>query len=82
MTGCIVGHRAHSYECPGCAEANGRPQDLEAWRWYRGRTSSKRIRAAVTAVIAERTKSLNVETPTSERARRQEKRTEINATAL
>ena len=52
---CIVGHKQRAYECPGCTAARGTPCDLDHWRWYRTRTSSKRIRAAVTAIIAERT---------------------------
>jgi hypothetical protein len=51
---CIVGHKQRAYECPGCTEARGTPCDLDHWRWYRTRTSSKRIRDAVTAVIAKR----------------------------
>lgn len=53
--GCILGHRQRAYECPACGEeATGEAATLEHWRWYRGRTSSKRIKAAIDAILAAR----------------------------
>lgn len=45
---CELGHTQRAHECPACGEAvTGDPASLEHWRWYRGRTSSKRIKALV-----------------------------------
>ena len=44
---CSLGHTHQAMECPACAEAKGETTSVEWWRWYRGRTSSKRIKALV-----------------------------------
>lgn len=46
---CELGHTQRSYERPACGEAHtiGEKASLEHWRWYRGRTSSKRIKALI-----------------------------------
>lgn len=45
---CMLGHKRRSYECPACAEAGGADsQTEEAWRWFRKRTSSKRIKSLI-----------------------------------
>ncbi len=51
---CSLGHTQQAHECPACGEAaTGVKASLEHWRWYRSRTSSKRIKAAVDAFLAE-----------------------------
>lgn len=49
---CRLGHTQRSMECPGCAEANGTETSVEWWRWYKGRTSSRTVKDAVTAHLA------------------------------
>lgn len=49
---CSLGHTQKAYECPACAEAAGETPLLEHWRWYRGRTSSKRIKALINQRLA------------------------------
>lgn len=45
---CILGHRQTSLECPACSEALGLGQrPVEHWRWFRTRTSSKRIKGLI-----------------------------------
>lgn len=45
---CILGHTRRAYECPSCGEAvTGQVASLEHWRWYRGRTSSKKVKALI-----------------------------------
>lgn len=47
---CYLGHTSRAYECPACGETvTGKKATLEHWRWYRKRTSSKRIKAAIDA---------------------------------
>lgn len=50
--GCVLGHRRKAMECPGCAEANGSEASPAWWRWYRSRTSSKQVKAAIDARLA------------------------------
>lgn len=53
--GCRLGHRQRSYECPGCSEALGLGEaPVEHWRWFRGRTSSKRVKAAIDEYLKRR----------------------------
>jgi hypothetical protein len=40
---CVLGHTRQAMECPACAEEAGDVPSLEHWRWYRNRTSSKRV---------------------------------------
>ena len=51
---CHLGHTRRAMECPACGEmaVPGWTAKLEHWRWYRGRTSSKRVRALVDAHLA------------------------------
>lgn len=49
---CRLGHRQHSYECPACAEAKGHATTVQQWRWFRGRTSSKRIKGLIDEHLA------------------------------
>lgn len=50
---CVLGHTQHAYECPSCGEvATGNKAPLEHWRWYRSRTSSKRVKALIDVYIA------------------------------
>lgn len=52
---CALGHTQKAYECPACCEAaTGQQAPPEHWRWYRGRTSSKRIKALVDEAIKAR----------------------------
>lgn len=45
---CVLGHTQRAYECPSCGEAaTGEKASLEHWRWYRGRTSSKHVKALI-----------------------------------
>ena len=48
-TRCWLGHSYRAYECPACGElaVPGTVATEEHWRWYRGRTSSKRIKALI-----------------------------------
>lgn len=47
-TRCWLGHTWRSYECPACGElATGNVATEEHWRWYRTRTSSKRIKGLI-----------------------------------
>jgi hypothetical protein len=51
---CALGHTRRAYECPACGElVTGEAASLEHWRWYRDRTSSKRIRALIDERLAE-----------------------------
>jgi hypothetical protein len=51
---CALGHARIAYECPACTEAHsGNVAPIENWKWYRNRTSSKRIRALVDDYIKE-----------------------------
>jgi hypothetical protein len=44
----MLGHLRRSMECPACAELSGaEKQPEETWRWFRTRTSSKRIKARI-----------------------------------
>jgi hypothetical protein len=52
---CALGHKSHSYECPACAEERGATTTLERWRWFRTRTSSKRIRGEIDDRLADAT---------------------------
>lgn len=45
--GCALGHTTKAMECPSCSGTD----DLEHWKWYKTRTSSKRVRALVQAHI-------------------------------
>lgn len=51
---CFLGHTRQAMECPACGEAAhpGKVAKIEHWRWYRSRTSSKRIRAAIDEHLA------------------------------
>jgi len=51
---CFLGHLRQAMECPACGEAAqpGWKAKPEHWKWYRGRTSSKRIKAALDAYFA------------------------------
>lgn len=52
MSFCELGHSQRAHECPACGQAStGQTASLEHWRWYKGRTSSKRIKALVDARI-------------------------------
>ena len=54
---CALGHKSKAMECPACCEASSvinEKMPLEHWRWYRGRTSSKRIKALVSEEIGRR----------------------------
>jgi hypothetical protein len=42
-TRCELGHTQKAMECPACSGSD----DLAHWRWYRSRTSSKRIKALI-----------------------------------
>ena len=54
---CRLGHRQQSMECPACSEARGLGEmTIEHWRWFRTRTSSKRIKAAIDQHLAERSR--------------------------
>lgn len=44
---CALGHTRKAMECPACSGST----DLAHWRWYKSRTSSKRIRAGVQAYL-------------------------------
>lgn len=45
---CVLGHTRRAMECPACGEAaTGEAASDEHWRWYRSRTSSKRIKALI-----------------------------------
>ena len=46
---CVLGHTRRAYECPSCGEVAtpGVKATLEHWRWYRGRTSSPRVKALI-----------------------------------
>lgn len=46
---CVLGHTKKAMECPSCCDS----KDAAWWRWYRGRTSSKDVRAKVAAVLAD-----------------------------
>lgn len=46
-TVCELGHHVKAMECPACSGT----EDLAHWRWYKGRTSSKRIKPLVQAHI-------------------------------
>ena len=54
---CALGHTSRAMECPACGEAARETAPPEHWRWYRGRTSSKRIREAVDVILRIRTAS-------------------------
>ena len=55
MSPCALGHTQRAYECPACGQAaTGQTASLEHWRWYRGRTSSKRIKAAIDEHLREK----------------------------
>lgn len=50
---CVLGHTQRAMECPACGEAfTGLTAKPEHWRWYRERTSSKRIKAALDQLLA------------------------------
>lgn len=40
---CFLGHTQKAKECPACSGST----DPEWWKWYRGRTMSKAIKAAI-----------------------------------
>lgn len=55
MSACALGHTRLAYECPACSEAkDGKPASEEHWRWYRSRTSSKRIKERIDSRAAAR----------------------------
>lgn len=47
---CVLGHKRKSFECPACAT---QPMERRAWHWYRSRTSSKRVKDALAAILRE-----------------------------
>lgn len=52
---CSLGHTQRSYECPACGEAaTGQTATDEHWRWYRGRTSSKRVKVLIDEHLKEK----------------------------
>lgn len=53
MTSCVLGHTKRAMECPSCGEAaTGEKATVEHWRWYRTRTSSKRIKDLIDKHLA------------------------------
>jgi len=65
---CSLGHTRRSFECPACAETHdGSPTTVDWWKWFRGRTSSKRIRALVVAEIERRSVAPDHAAPTGDK---------------
>jgi hypothetical protein len=43
VEGCSLGHTRKAMECPSCSGST----DPAWWRWYRGRTQSAKVKAAI-----------------------------------
>ena len=47
---CVLGHTSKAMECPSCCGVTPEA-DPAWWRWYRGRTMSKAVKARIDEVL-------------------------------